>query len=80
MSPYEVAVPGGAVEHWNKESGEVWLRRLTDQFPKSVWLNPVKEQYWGYTQSIHMIRQIMENRMFPLTLNGLDDAMKALSR
>ncbi|MEP3231676.1 MAG: VWA domain-containing protein [Hyphomicrobiales bacterium] len=80
MSPYEVAMAGGAVEHWNPESGEVWLRRLLAQYPDTVWLNPVKEQYWPYTQSIAMIQQVFENRMFPLTLSGLDDAMKTLTR
>ncbi len=80
MSPYEIAMAGGAVEHWNPESGEVWLRRLLAQYPDTVWLNPVKEQYWPYTQSIAMIQQVFENRMFPLTLSGLDDAMKTLTR
>ena len=80
MSPYEVAMAGGAVEHWNPESGEVWLRRLFAQYPDTVWLNPVKEQYWPYTQSIAMIQHVFENRMFPLTLSGLDDAMKTLTR
>ena len=80
MSPYEIAMAGGAVEHWNPESGEIWLRRLLAQYPDTVWLNPVKEQYWPYTQSIAMIQQVFENRMFPLTLSGLDDAMKTLTR
>lgn len=80
MSPYEVAMPGGSVEHWNAEPGEVWLRRIVARFPRSVWLNPVPEQYWPYTQSVAMIRQVIENRMFPLTLAGLDGAMKFLSR
>ncbi|MEP1443448.1 MAG: VWA domain-containing protein [Hyphomicrobiales bacterium] len=80
MSPYEVAMAGGAVEHWNPESGEVWLRRLLAQYPDTVWLNPVKEEYWPYTQSIAMIQHVFENRMFPLTLSGLDDAMKTLTR
>ncbi|MEO1066128.1 MAG: VWA domain-containing protein [Pseudomonadota bacterium] len=80
MSPYEIVMAGGGVEHWNAESGEVWLRRVTDQFSNCVWLNPVKQDYWPYTQSIGMIRQIFEDRMFPLTLGGLDGAMKCLSR
>ena len=80
MSPYEVAMAGGAVEHWNPESGEVWLRRLFVQYPDTVWLNPVKQEYWPYTQSIAMIQHVFENRMFPLTLSGLDDAMKTLTR
>lgn len=80
MSPYEVAVPGGAAEHWNAEPGAVWLARIVKRFPHSVWLNPVEEKYWPYTQSIGMIRQSFEGRMFPLTLSGLDAAMKTLSR
>lgn len=79
MSPYEVVMSGGSVEHWNEEPGAVWLQRIIRQFPNCVWLNPVEEHYWPYTQSIQMIRQIFENRMFPLTLSGLDAAMKTLS-
>ncbi|MEM7499999.1 MAG: VWA domain-containing protein [Pseudomonadota bacterium] len=80
MSPYEIAVPGGASEHWNAEAGEVWLRRALDRFPSAAWINPVPERLWGYTQSIGMIREIMEARMYPLTLRGLDDMTRALSR
>jgi uncharacterized protein with von Willebrand factor type A (vWA) domain len=80
MSPYEIAMPGGSVEHWNEEPGEVWMRRLIGRFPKSVWLNPVQQHLWGYTQSIRQIGGLMEGRMFPLTLDGLDGAMKALTR
>ncbi|CAN7523057.1 vWA domain-containing protein [Bosea sp. LjRoot237] len=80
MSPYEIAMPGGSVEHWNEEAGEVWMRRLTERFAKSVWLNPVQQHLWGYTQSIRQIGGLMGGRMFPLTLDGLDGAMKALTR
>jgi uncharacterized protein with von Willebrand factor type A (vWA) domain len=80
MSPYEIAMPGGSVEHWNEEAGEVWMRRLTERFQKSVWLNPVQQHLWGYTQSIRQIAGLMGGRMFPLTLDGLDGAMKALTR
>ncbi|MBY0299790.1 MAG: VWA domain-containing protein [Methylobacterium sp.] len=80
MSPYEIAVPGGSVEHWNEEAGQVWLGRVLDHFPKAVWLNPVPEAHWAYTQSIAMIRQIVSGRMFPLTLEGIDEAMRALVR
>jgi uncharacterized protein len=80
MSPYEVTQPGGSVEHWNEEPGSLWMRRLTDHFQKAAWLNPVKEQHWGFTHSTTMLRQLMDGRMFPLTLEGLDDAMRALSR
>ncbi len=79
MSPYEIVQPGGSVEHWNAEPGEVWLRRALEHFKHSIWLNPVAEQAWRYTQSTQMIRQIMGGRMFPLTLGGLDAAMKELS-
>jgi uncharacterized protein with von Willebrand factor type A (vWA) domain len=78
MSPYEIAVPGGANEHWNPESGEVWLRRICQTWPDHVWLNPVPEKHWGSTQSIAMIGQIFENRMMPLTLDGLTRAMRML--
>ncbi|MEI2383849.1 VWA domain-containing protein [Breoghania sp. JC706] len=80
MSPYEIAYPGGAVEHWNAEAGETWLRRVTDLYSHAVWLNPVPEKHWAYTQSIEMIRQLMDGRMYPLTLEGLDAAMKELTR
>ncbi|RMF13140.1 MAG: VWA domain-containing protein, partial [Alphaproteobacteria bacterium] len=78
MSPYEIAYPGGSVEHWNEEPGEVWLRRMLGVYAKAVWLNPVPERHWEYGQSIQMIREIMEGRMFPLTLEGIDRAMRAL--
>ncbi len=80
MSPYEVVYPGGAVEHWNAESGETWLRRAVDQWPSTIWLNPTPEKSWRYTQSTKMIEEIMDKRMFPLTLSGLGDAMKELTR
>ncbi|NKB54532.1 MAG: VWA domain-containing protein [Rhizobiaceae bacterium] len=80
MSPYEVVYPGGAVEHWNKESGETWLRRATDQWPSIIWLNPVPENGWRYTQSTAMIKQLFDNRMYPLTLSGISDGMKELTR
>jgi hypothetical protein len=80
MSPYEIAQPGGSVEHFNEEAGVVWMRRLANIYPSMVWLNPVKEKHWDYTHSIGMVRDIMEQRMFPLTLTGLDKAMKELVR
>jgi len=79
MSPYEVVYPGGSVEHWNEESGETWLRRAIDQWKSSIWINPVNERGWTYTQSTQMIRQLFGNRMYPLTLNGLESAMKELT-
>ena len=80
MSPYELIYPGGSVEHWNEESGEVWMRRLLDIYPKAVWLNPVPMNRWGYTPSIEMISDIMSDRMYPLTIEGLDAAMSELRR
>lgn len=80
MSPYEITHPGGSVEHFNEESGSVWLQRLTNTYPAAAWLNPVPENHWGYSQSTKIIQQAMNNRMFPLTLAGLDDAMRELTR
>jgi len=80
MSPYEIVQPGGSVEHWNEEPGQIWLGRLLETYPKAVWLNPVPERYWEGTQSIGMIRELMADRMFPLTLDGLDRAMRRLTR
>jgi len=80
MSPYEITAPGGSVEHFNEEAGAVWLERVTRTYPACVWLNPVPEEQWGYTYSIRMIRQMMGNRMYPLTLAGLDKAMRELVR
>jgi len=80
MSPYEISHAGGSVEHWNAESGEAWMTRLTDHFAKAVWLNPVPASRWGYTHSTLMLKQLMAGRMFPLSLEGLEGAMKALAR
>ncbi len=79
MSPFEISMPGGSVEHWNEESGETWLRRLLDVYESAVWLNPVPEEHWRYTPSIGFTRDLMARRMFPLTLGGLDRAMRELS-
>ena len=80
MSPYEVLQPGGSVEYNNEEAGAVWLRRLVDRFPKFAWLNPEPEGVWEYRQSIAVIRQLMQSRMYPVTLSGLERAMRELSR
>ena len=80
MSPYEIAYPGGANEHWNAEAGQVWLQRARDQWPSHVWINPVPEKYWGYTQSIKLIREIFEDRMVPMTLAGIERGMKEMAR
>lgn len=78
MSPYEIAYPGGSVEHWNEESGAVWLTRLLEAFPDAVWLNPEPEERWAYTPSIKMTRELMEERMYAMTLDGLSQAVAEL--
>ena len=80
MSPYEVLHPGGSVEYNNKEAGSEWLTRFTNAFPKFAWLNPEPEGLWQYRQSIAIIRQLMNNRMYPITIDGLERAMRALSK
>ena len=80
MSPYEISHPGGAVEHWNAEAGAVWLHRLARTFPRLAWINPLAERHWAYTHSVGMIRDLVGGRMYPLTLDGLDEATRALSR
>ncbi len=80
MSPYEILQPGGSVEYNNDEAGAVWLQRLTDHFPKFAWLNPEPEPLWQYRQSIAVIHQIMTQRMFPLTIEGLERGMRLLSK
>jgi uncharacterized protein len=78
MSPYEIVQPGGSVEHWNAEAGALWMQRLTRNWPHFCWLNPEPKQAWDHTPSIELTRQLLEGRMFPLTLSGLDQAIKAL--
>ena len=80
MSPYEIAMPGGANEHWNKEAGQVWLDRARAQWPNHMWINPTPEPHWRYTQSIKMIHDIFEGRMVPMTLEGIDRGMRELGR
>jgi uncharacterized protein with von Willebrand factor type A (vWA) domain len=80
MSPYEILQPGGSIEYANDEAGAVWLRRMLDTYPKAIWLNPEPEQLWPYRQSISVIREIMEARMYPITIEGLERAMRYLSK
>ncbi len=80
MSPYEIVYPGGSVEHFNPEPGEAWLRRIVDTYPKVAWLNPVPRRHWKYTPSIEMISTLLEDRMYELTLEGLDEAMRGLAK
>jgi uncharacterized protein with von Willebrand factor type A (vWA) domain len=78
MSPYEIAYPGGANEHWNEEAGSVWLARARTQWPATLWINPVPERHWPATQSVQMIRELFPERMVPMTLDGLTRGMRAL--
>jgi uncharacterized protein with von Willebrand factor type A (vWA) domain len=78
MSPYEIVYAGGSVEHWNDEPGSVWMKRLLNTYPKAIWLNPEPRQRWNYTPSTKIIRDIMDDRMYPLTVAGLDEGIKAL--
>ncbi|MDB5796248.1 MAG: hypothetical protein JWP36_150 [Paucimonas sp.] len=80
MSPYEIVQPGGSVEYNNEEAGAEWLQRFTSTFPKFIWLNPEPEGLWQYRQSIAIIRQLMSNRMFPVTIEGLERGMRLLSK
>lgn len=80
MSPYEISHPGGSVEHMNDEAGSVWLSRVAQTYPATVWVNPTPERQWGYSSSTRMIRDLLGGAMFPLTLDGLDAAMRQLSR
>jgi uncharacterized protein len=80
MSPYEIMAPGGSVEHFNEETGATWIERVARTYPACVWLNPVAEKDWDYTQSIRIMRQLLGERMYPLTLEGLDKAMRELVR
>ena len=80
MSPYEISHMGGSVEHYNDEPGAVWLQRVVNTYPASVWLNPVPERQWGYSQSTKLIRELFHDAMFELTLGGLDSAMRELTR
>ncbi|MEI6439400.1 MAG: VWA domain-containing protein [Alphaproteobacteria bacterium] len=80
MSPYEITYPGGSVEHWNEEAGAIWLDRVCQTFDDVIWLNPTAERHWDYTPSIEVMRQLVGDRMFPLTIEGLEKAMKELAR
>jgi len=80
MSPYEITLPGGSVEHMNEEPGALWMQRVADIYEHCVWLNPVPEHQWGWTPSIKLMRNAVGGRMYPLTLGGLDQAMRELMR
>jgi uncharacterized protein with von Willebrand factor type A (vWA) domain len=80
MAPYEITEPGGSIEHNNPEAGATWIRRLTETYPHAIWINPEPEHTWQYRHSIRLLRELMENRMYPLTLEGLERAMKELAK
>ncbi len=80
MSPYEVSYPGGSVEHFNPEAGDVWLNRLLTKWPQAIRLNPQSQNRWSYVPSIQMVRELMGERMYPLTLEGLEQGIRALQR
>jgi uncharacterized protein with von Willebrand factor type A (vWA) domain len=80
MAPWEITYSGGSIEHHNQESGQSWMQRTMNSFEKIVWINPTQKEYWEYTQSIGMIQRIMDQRMYPLTAKGLEEAMTELSR
>jgi hypothetical protein len=79
MSPYEITYAGGSVEHWNAEPGSVWMQRLLKAYPKHAWINPQPRPAWAHTQSVRLLRELLADRMYPLTLEGLDEAIDALS-
>ena len=80
MSPYEILQPGGSVEYFNEEAGAMWMKRITDIYSKAVWLNPEPEEIWGYRQSVQIMKEIMNGRMFPTTVQGLERAMRLLAK
>ncbi len=80
MAPYEITQPGGSIEHWNEEAGAVWMQRLTEKFEKVIWLNPLPDNYWGEGGSLGLTRQLVQNHMYPLTLQGLEQGMRYLSK
>ena len=80
MAPYEITNPGGSIEHWNEDSGAFWMKRISNVYDKLVWLNPVPEDHWEYSASVELTKSLVEDRMFPLTLSGLEDSMAYLSK
>ncbi|UZE97803.1 vWA domain-containing protein [Alkalimarinus alittae] len=80
MAPYEISQPGGSIEHWNDEAGAVWMQRVVEHFDKVIWLNPMPESYWGSGGSLGMTQQLVEDKMYPLTIEGLEKGMKELTK
>ena len=80
MAPYEITHSGGSVEHWNEEPGAVWMQRISTIYPKLIWINPTPQETWEYSSSVAITQELVENRMYPLTIRGLEDAMSLLSK
>ncbi len=80
MAPYEITQPGGSVEHWNEEAGYVWMQRFMEKYKKLIWINPYPKDTWGYTSSTNIVRDLIEDQMYPLTLRGLEEGMRFLSK
>ena len=80
MAPYEITNAGGSIEHWNEEAGHVWIKRLSNHFENMAWLNPVPDDHWDYTSSICILKELFDDRMYPLTLKGLEEGMSELSK
>jgi uncharacterized protein with von Willebrand factor type A (vWA) domain len=78
MGPYEITYPGGSVEHWNEEPGSAWMERMLNHFEYAVWLNPQPEAHWSYHASLQIMKEIMRDRMYPLTVEGLTEGIKTL--
>jgi len=80
MAPYEITQAGGSVEHWNEEAGYLWMKRFKEQFKKLIWINPYPKDSWGYTSSTGLVLELVEEHMYPLTLQGLEEGMRYLSK
>jgi uncharacterized protein with von Willebrand factor type A (vWA) domain len=80
MAPYEITHSGGSVEHWNEEAGAIWMQRLQDTFDKVIWINPTPQDTWEYSTSVALTKKLVEDRMYPLTIRGIEEGMNALSK
>jgi hypothetical protein len=80
MAPYEITQAGGSVEHWNEEAGYVWMQRFKEKYKKLIWINPYPKDTWSYTSSTNIVRDLIDDQMYPLTLRGLEEGMRFLSK
>ena len=80
MGPYEITHAGGSVEHWNEEPGYLWMQRFMEKYKKLIWINPYPKDTWNYTASTRIVRDLIEDRMYPLTLEGLEEGMRFLAK